>query len=1151
MIDTIIKCNGLHENFLAPKLARWTEYGADDLPVPVDWASIMLDVVNEAPRVLTSQDLQQRLIDRTLKGESWSHYLMAGKLLAPLLHKKVFGGQMPTVEELHKKLIGLGYMVKLNYSEAEYAQVERFIDHNKDKTYPHFRLEYIFKKYGLQNRVTKTNYETPQFTYMRMAMAIAEDQPRSRRMHDVERLYTFLSGGRINAPTPNFVNLGTPLNGYASCCIYTNSDDVRSIGIGLHIAYTMTYMSAGCGTHLNTRSIGDPVRNGMIEHQGKLPYIRATKEMVGANLQNGRGGADTLTWQAFDPEGETLVALQNPMSVDTKKIRGIDYSMTVCKFLARFAARKEKLFRFNCFTAPDLYDALYSGNEALFEELYHKYEADPLFIKDYFNAREQVLLALNEAYETGRYYLTWADEMNRHTPFYDPIYASNLCVAPETQILTDKGYVEIQTVAGTKQNIWNGQEWSEVDVVKTGENQKLITVFTDAGHHLDCTPYHKFYVVDGYGLTPREVRAHELKVGDKLIKFDMPVVDGTQQLDKAYVNGFYSGDGCEAPQGQRIYLYGDKRALIQEFVSGEAWQHQPDHNRIYMHFNDLQQKYFVPGSDFTIGSRLEWLAGIADADGCIYRNNGNQQLVLVSTEFRFLRDIQRMLDTLGVVAKVKHVQKAGLYELPANNGTGDKALYDCKEAWRLIITSGDLQNLLDLGINFRRLNVEKHTPQRDARKFIKVNAVVDAGRVDDTYCFTEPKRHMGIFNGILTGQCQEIMLPQRAYEHMMDLYANKSVGFIKFVDDQGLTIELEAVWKVWVNNRGARKCIAAVELNPGEMFSLSEDKAPDRRVVEILERKYEPEVAMCNIGAIVPAVIESDEEYAEVAYYTLLMIDVCIHKAAYELPHIGFTSKARMNAGVGIMGLATYMAMNGYRYDDEEGKNALHRLFETHLYHLMNASIKLGEERGNAEWMHRTKYPEGYLPFDTAAKAVDTIHSQPLLRDWAPIRAKLIENKGMRFSCVVSHMPGESSSKASGQPNSLYPVRELVHTKTDNGIKSRFAAPMGDVWGDRYQIAWDLHWKDQVDLYALAQKFNDQGISADYWRRLPEGETVGSTEMLEHFFYMTKMGKKSRYYQNTLTSKKKRLDDGSEAYVEIYNTDGEEAADCGAGGCKM
>jgi ribonucleoside-diphosphate reductase alpha chain len=29
--------------------------------------------------------------------------------------------------------------------------------------------------------------------------------------------------------------------------------------------------------------------------------------------------------------------------------------------------------------------------------------------------------------------------------------------------------------------------------------------------------------------------------------------------------------------------------------------------------------------------------------------------------------------------------------------------------------------------------------------------------VSDTYCFTEPKRHMGVFNGILTGQCTEIL----------------------------------------------------------------------------------------------------------------------------------------------------------------------------------------------------------------------------------------------------------------------------------------------------------------------------------------------------------------------------------------------------------
>ena len=36
-----------------------------------------------------------------------------------------------------------------------------------------------------------------------------------------------------------------------------------------------------------------------------------------------------------------------------------------------------------------------------------------------------------------------ADNANSHTPFNDTIYSSNLCVAPETMILTNQGYVQI------------------------------------------------------------------------------------------------------------------------------------------------------------------------------------------------------------------------------------------------------------------------------------------------------------------------------------------------------------------------------------------------------------------------------------------------------------------------------------------------------------------------------------------------------------------------------------------------------------------------------------------------------------------------------------------------------------------------------------
>ena len=40
---------------------------------------------------------------------------------------------------------------------------------------------------------------------------------------------------------------------------------------------------------------------------------------------------------------------------------------------------------------------------------------------------------------------------------------------------------------------------------------------------------------------------------------------------------------------------------------------------------------------------------------------------------------------------------------------------------------------------------------------VKVVDIIDEGRVSDTYCFNEPIEHKGIFNGILAGNCHEIV----------------------------------------------------------------------------------------------------------------------------------------------------------------------------------------------------------------------------------------------------------------------------------------------------------------------------------------------------------------------------------------------------------
>lgn len=799
MIEVIVKRNGATEEFSPAKINGWGAWAAKTLGDYVDWPSVVLHTVSVLPSRCTSIELQEQLIKTCLDMNSWSYNRMAGRLYAALINKNIHGKKIPSIKEVHDKLIADGLMVKMDYSEEEYAEIEKIVNHKLDFKSTHFELDHIRKKYAIQNRVIGKEYETQQFVYIRMAMALSEDQPRSRRMTDVAKFYEHFSQKRINAPTPNYVNLGTPLRGYQSCILYTSNDNAASLAVGDHISYMMTVASAGIGSHLNTRSIGDPVRGGVIKHMGKLPYYRSMVASAKANLQAGRGGAVTTHYSSFDPEVEVISQLKNPMSTEDKKIRGMDYSFGSNKFFAKKAAKKEKIFLFNCFNAPDLYAAFYSDNDALFEELYTKYENDDSFVKTYVDARETLITVLNEGYETGRTYLHFPYEMNHHTPFKETIYQSNLC---QETILPTAGY------------------------------DSMLDLYT------------------------------------------------------------------------------------------------PDYIGVKT-FTTESSEYTLKNSEY------------------ICSNDGYVQV------------------------------------------------YD-----------------------------------------LKIGDVTEYGTVTNI-SFTTPQ----------------------------------------------------------------------------------------------------PEVATCSLAGIVVSNIENDEQYEDAAYYSLLMIDKCIHMSDYALPHVGFTSKARMSAGVGILGLAHYLAKKKLPYSSADGKSAIHSLAEKHMYYLIRASLKLSKELGVAPWMHKTKWVEGWLPIDTYNKNVDKVVNSALQYDWEELRKEIVENGGIRNSVVAAMMPCESSSKASGTTNGLYPIRDYTLLKGDNTNITYWAAPDSEKLKQYYELAWDIKTSDLIDVYAIIQKFTDQGISSDLYRKLIGDEVVTTTEMINDYFYMMKMGLKTRYYVNSKTS----------VGTELNSDD----VGCGSGGCSL
>jgi ribonucleoside-diphosphate reductase alpha chain len=801
VIKNIVKRDGRIEPYIPSKLNGWGRWAAANLGQKVDWSSIVLQAVSTMPETVSTADLQEKLIQNCLDKGTWSYYLMAGRLYASHLHKIIHGPKIPTVKELHDRMIADGVMVRLNYSDAEYAEIESFIDHEQDYDTPHFSLHYIRKKYSLQNRVTRQEYETQQFVYMRMAMTLSENEPAERRVDLVRRFYKEFSAKRISAPTPNYVNLGTKLRGFASCCLYVVDDNEASLAIGDHIAYRMTAASAGIGSHLITRSKGDPVRGGLIQHQGKLPYLASLGKAVHANMQAGRGGACTTYYSGFDPEAEVIAYLRNPRSTEDRKNRDLHYALVTNKFFAEKVARNEEAFSFNVRTAPELTRLFFGPDSAAFKREYERLERDPSFKKEYFKPRDLILTSLNEALETGVAYLANIDEMNRHTPFKEPIHSSNLCL--------------------------------------------------------------------------------------------------------------------------------------------------------------------------------------------------------------------------------------------------------------------------------------------------------------------------------------EISEPNRPYQDMRDLYSDKEVGHItvELADGTTQTFNFNARLTVAVADSTLPRVIFAGELKAGDDI-LPDDACKGGRVARIVETHEEPEIALCSLGAIAYDAIgeDDDETYQEAMYLTLKMIDYCILNSHYVLPHVAVTAKARMNAGVGLMGVATHMARKGLRYDTDEGREELHRIAERHMYHAIRASLRISKERGVAPWMHKTRWPDGWLPIDTYNRNVDELGDFRYRYDWEALRTEIMQNGGIGHSCLVAYMPGESSSKALGKPNSLYPVRDVTLNKTDGSVTIRWAAPDSDNPAYFYQSAWDISEVDMIKAYAVFQKFTDQGISADLWRRIKDDDKVSSRELLTHYFTMVKYGMKTRYYYNSNVASDKTLD---------------------------
>src|SRR5210317_700019 len=306
-----------------------------------------------------------------------------------------------------------------------------------------------------------------------------------------------------------------------NCFLIANKgDSIDGIYGSLTECAQISKWAGGIGMHIHdVRANKSRIRGTNGQSDGIIPMLRvfnATARYV--NQAGRRKGSIAVYLEPWHADIMEFLELRLNQGDEEARCRDLFSALWIPDL---FMKRVEEGGQWSLFCpdkAPGLSDAV--GEE--FEALYTKYEEEGR-ANATVPAAEVWKAILKSQTETGTPYMLYKDACNKKSNQKNlgTIKSSNLCVAPETKILTSEGQQTISELKDKEVEVWNGEEFSKVTVRQTGQDQKLLTVKTSKGLSLRCTPYHKFWIV-GHD---EPIEAQNLEEGMKIIKHSLP--DGT------------------------------------------------------------------------------------------------------------------------------------------------------------------------------------------------------------------------------------------------------------------------------------------------------------------------------------------------------------------------------------------------------------------------------------------------------------------------------------------------------------------------------------------------------------------------------------------------------------------------------------------------
>lgn len=467
----------------------------DKIHKVIEWAAHDLDNVSVSQVELKShiqfyegiktRDIHETIIKSAadLISETTPDYQYLAARLAIFHLRKIAYNKFtpPHLYDHVKKLTDAGKYdqhILADYSRAEFDELEEYLDHWRDMNLAYAAVEQMAGKYLVQDRVSKTVYESPQFLYMLVGMCLFASYEKSERLDYVKRFYDATSQFKISLPTPIMSGVRTPSRQFSSCVLIECGDSLDSINATTSAIVRYVSQRAGIGINAGRiRALGSPIRGGEAQHTGCIPFYKLFQTAVKCCSQGGvRGGAATLFYPLWHLEVESLLVLKNNRGVEDNRVRHMDYGVQLNKTMYTRLIKGQDISLFSPSDTPGLYDAFFEDQDK-FEELYTKYENDPSIRSRQIPATELFSLMMQERASTGRIYIQNVDHCNTHSPFdatVAPIRQSNLCMEialptkPLDNINDEEGEIALCTLSavnlGKVENVSDIEEPAELIV---------------------------------------------------------------------------------------------------------------------------------------------------------------------------------------------------------------------------------------------------------------------------------------------------------------------------------------------------------------------------------------------------------------------------------------------------------------------------------------------------------------------------------------------------------------------------------------------------------------------------------------------------------------------------------------------------------------